>query len=131
MRQVVTVLATLDYAQAGDRVFHVSLENGQEARCVLVEGDPGALAALRGQRVVIQGMAVFYPTRRLDRIEVDRFFPGEGEPETYARIPNPLSSSPLPVEAPTPRPWGLEGIIGKWPGEEADEEIEAQLREIS
>jgi len=131
LRQAVTVVGKLDAIQHSKRRFTLVLNNGQKVRCVLVEGDLAELLPLFGKRVLVHGMGVWHLSGKLDRIEVDRVRSGEEESDFWAYLPQPRFHSELPVEEPSPRPWGLAAVIGKWPGDETDEEIDQALKRIS
>ena len=131
MRQMVTVLGKLDAIEHGSRQFTLLLDDGQRVRCVLAAGDIAALGPLFGKRVLVGGMGVWHPSGRLDRIETERVDPGEDEPPVWSVLPRPLGFlSEVPLEDPTPRPWGWAAMIGKWPGDETDEQIEEALRRL-
>jgi hypothetical protein len=130
MRQMAHVVGRLDVIDPSTRKFTLHLDDGFKAGCVLVEGDVSELAKHLGQRLAVEGMAVYELSGRLVRIEVDHFAPGAEEPSAHTRIPVPLSKFDLPPEAPTPRPWGLEATFGTWPGDETDEELLKMLEEL-
>lgn len=133
MRQMVHVVGKLDTIQHSTRKFTLQLDDGQRVRCVLVEGDVQGLAKYFGQRVAVEGMAVHELSGRLLRIEVDYVGPDEERGAyDWSRIPTPLYKSNLPLEAPTPRPFGLAGALRvPWPGDETDEEWLKMIEELS
>jgi len=131
MRQMVRVLGKLDALQHSKHRFTLLMDDGQKARCVWVDGDITPLSSLFGKRVLINGMGVWDARGKLDRIEVDRIRCGENEPDVWKWLPRPRFPSELPLEEPTPRPFGLEAMIGKWPGDETDEQIAEALKRIS
>ncbi len=130
LRQIVQVVGLLEAIQPSTRQFTIRLKNDQQVPCVLVEGEISTLQALLGKQVFISGMGVWLPTGRLERVEVDRFQPDEDERNIWSWLPIPRFPSELPPEEPTPRPLGLEAIVGKWPGDETDEELLKALKEM-
>jgi hypothetical protein len=131
LRQFVQAVGTLESTQPGTRQFTFQLDNEQKVPCVLVEGEMSAVEALLGKRIWLRGMGVWLPNRRLERVEVDGLWPSEDESDLWSWLPEPRFPSDLAPEEPSPRPFGLQAIIGKWPGDETDEQIEQALRELS
>jgi hypothetical protein len=113
--------------------FVLVLDDGQLIRGVLVDGDLSALAPLFNQRVVVHGRAVYRPSGQLLRLDAQRIDPGADEPALWSRIPEArrqkrdLGTFRQPQTPQT----GLGAIIGRWPGEETDEEIRKALEELS
>jgi hypothetical protein len=132
MRQMVSVLGKLDAIEHSTRRFTLLLDSEERVPCLLVEGEVGQLGELFGRRVLASGMAVWNRNGKLDRIEVELLEPGGGKPKLWALSPRPLGFlSDLPVDQVTPGPRGGAAIIGKWPGDETDEQIEEALKRLS
>jgi len=104
------------------------------ATCLASEIGEDDLRSLWGHDVVVTGKAVFRPSGKLLRIEAERIvvatdedlelwsddvepFEGELDRKALNRSQGPLT--------------GINALIGQWPGEESDEEMEAILEEIS
>jgi hypothetical protein len=129
---MVRLLGKVRDLQPEGHCFTLLLDDGVEVPCVLVEGDWAAVAKRKGRRTLVEGMAVWPVKGRLARVECDRVADGKGEREVWSRLPERTSVVlDLPLDAPTPRPWGIAAVIGKWPGDETEEEITRLLEEIS
>lgn len=130
----VRVAGHVDVIKYSTCTFVMRLEDGCEVRGVLVEDGAEALRPHFGKQVVVEGVAQFRPSGRLLRVDVDRI--GDATPQDLAVF----SAAPRPLSAPldarqlrrsqTPTT-GLNAVIGQWPGDETDEEVDRFLREIS
>lgn len=129
--QRVRVAGHLDVIRYSDRMFHLTLKNGKSG---VAEG-PGAgqLQSLWGKDVVVSGQAIFRPSRTVLRIEADRIEEAHGDVSPWSVEPKPLDSAIdfSQLRRVQGARSGLRAIIGKWPGDESDEEFEEALREIS
>ncbi len=131
--QRVRVVGLLEAVHPTTRSFLLRLDDGQEDRGILASGSiPDALAHLN-RRVLVLGTAVYRASGRLLRIDADAIRAGDGEPALWSRIPPPrtqgIDSSVLHV--PQSPGTGVSAIIGRWPGDETDEEIAAWLERNS
>jgi hypothetical protein len=126
------IMGTLDMIRVSTNGFAIQLE-GQEARGVLTNGDVGAFKELLGQDVVVVGKAVYRPSGKLLRIDAEAVAPAAEKDRFFARVPKPARPGydlrTALREQQHKR--GMSAIIGKWPGDETDEEIERALRELS
>jgi hypothetical protein len=130
---LVRVSGTLDTIRHSDRRMNLVLEEGV-ATCLASEIGEDHLRPLWGHDVVVTGKAVFQPSGKLLRIEAERMaaateedlelwsddvepFEGEMDPKALHRSQGPRT--------------GINSLIGQWPGEASDEEMEAILEEIS
>ncbi len=127
------VVGTLDMVRASTRSFAIRLEDGQELRGVLLVGQISDIAPLLEKQVLVLGRVQYKPSGRVLRIDADTLMPATGDMSVWSRIP-PARGQPVEIarlrQAQGPRS-GLPAIIGRWPGDESDEEIEAWLKEIS
>jgi len=131
--RLVRVSGTLDTIRHSDRRMNLVLKEGV-ATCLASEIGEDDLRSLWGHDVVVTGKAVFRPSGKLLRIEAERIvvatdedlelwsddvepFEGELDRKALNRSQGPLT--------------GINALIGQWPGEESDEEMEAILEEIS
>ena len=84
-------------------------------------------------RVLVVGTAVYRTSGNLLRVEAEDIQTGNDAPNLFSRLPTPshakLNSNDL-RESQGKRS-GMAAIMGKWPGEETEEEIEAALEQIS
>ncbi len=129
----VRVAGHLDMIRASTQTFALQLEDGNEVLGVASDEEWRAVASLFSQEVVVSGEAIFRASGRLLRLEADVIEQAGGQTSIWSRVPEPTSgvlrSSDLRRRQ-GPRS-GLAAIVGEWPGDESDEEVEAFLRQIS
>ncbi|MEX2167892.1 MAG: hypothetical protein WD851_01155 [Pirellulales bacterium] len=129
----VRIVGMLDMVRASTQAFAIKLDDGQEVRGVMLNGEIGGLSHLLEKRVLVLGRAVFRPSGRLLRVDTEYVHPASADDEFFSRVPR-ASRRRLDVrqfvrEQSNKR--GVAAIIGKWPGDETDEQIEVALRELS
>jgi len=129
----VRVAGTLDMIRASTETFAVKLDDGQEVRGVIASGDIGDLSLLFRKRVLVLGRAVYHPSGTLLRVDAEQVSLSENEPSFWSRMPQPNHKPIDKAEFRKPQgpKSGLAAIMGKWPGDESDEEIDAALKELS
>lgn len=132
-KQWVKVAGKLEVIRHTDRAFALQMEGGGAIRGVAEGIEPEDLAGLFGKSTLVEGYAVFRPSGNLLRLEAHRIDLAQGDVGLWSQIPQPLFSaidlrSLHEVQGPRS---GLNAIIGHWPGNETDEEIEVMLRAIS
>ena len=130
----VRVAGKLEQIKHSDRRFTLLMEEGTLKGVADDAIAPEELAEHFGRLVVVSGEAVFRPNGGLQRVEAKHLEPAGEAASIWSRIPRPLLGDPTSAEkyrvAQGPRS-GLAAIIGKWPGEETDDEIAAALEQIS
>jgi len=129
----VRVVGMLDMIRASTEAFAIKLDDGQEVAGVVSGGDVNSLPDLFQQRVLVLGMAVYRPSGSLLRIDAEQVSVANGEPSLWSRMPQPTRRKidrTKVVQFQGPKS-GLAAIIGKWPGDESDEDVDAALRQIS
>ena len=130
----VRVSGKLEQIKHSDRRFTLLMDEGT-LQGVADDSIPAqTLAEHFGQRVLISGEAVFRPSGSLLRVEAKHLEPaGEGT-SMWSRMPRPLLGGASGVDkyrvAQGPRS-GLAAIIGKWPGDETDEQLTDALEQLS
>jgi hypothetical protein len=127
------VAGILDMVRASTRTFAIRLEQDEELRGVLLVGDIPQIAPLVGKPVLVLGRVHYRPSGRALRIDAEEVRPAAGDVSVWSRIPPPRGRS---VQVTTLRKLqgprsGIAAVIGRWPGDESDEEIDAWLEEIS
>lgn len=131
--QRVRVVGQLDGLEASTQRFSVLLDTGDKIGGVFAEEQSDTMQSLWRQRVVVLGTAVYRASGRLLRIDAEAVKPGSTEPAVFSRMPTPshakLDSSKL--QKPQGPRSGMAAIMGRWPGDESDEEIEAALERLS
>ncbi|SFH82842.1 hypothetical protein [Planctomicrobium piriforme] len=129
----VRVVGVLDMIRASTQAFSVRLDDGQEMRGVMSPGNLSTHRELFEKRVLILGKAVYRPSGRLLRVDADEMLPASDDDTFFSAMPKPairkVELRKAVLEQAGKR--GVAGIIGKWPGDETDEEIAAALKEMS
>ena len=131
--QRVRVVGTLDMVRPSTQSFAMHLDDGQEVRGALVSGSIEDAAACLGRRVLVLGRAIYRASARLLRIDADEIAAADGEPSFWSRVP-PARRRKFDLAAyhkPQGPNSGMNAIIGRWPGDETDEEIQAALDRLS
>jgi hypothetical protein len=131
--QQVRIAGKLDMLRASTQSFAVLLDDGQEIRGVLREGDIEQISPLLNRRVLVLGKAVYRPSGRLLRVDVEEVTLPSGQEDFFSTIPKPIWKhfELRDVVRQQQHKMGIAAVIGKWPGEESDEEIEQALKELS
>ncbi len=131
--QRVRVAGTLDMVRASTRTFAIRLEEGEELRGVLVTGDIRDIAPLLEKPVLVLGRVHYRPSGRALRIDAEEVRPAAGDVSLWSRIPSPRGRSveTSALRQPQGPRSGVAAVIGRWPGDESDDEIDAWLEEIS
>jgi hypothetical protein len=114
--------------------FTMRLEDGAVVRGVLTEDGPEALRTHYGATVVVEGTAQFRPSGRLLRVDVDRIAAASrSDISVFSSEPRPLEEAvdPRRLHRHQGPKTGLNAAIGRWPGDETDEQIMEYLHEIS
>jgi len=129
------VVGRLDAVRISTQTFSLELDDGREIRGVLSDGELDPLLELFAskQRVIVRGDAVFRPSGHLLLIDADDVGPAAAESAIWSRMPEPAAGR-IDVRALRKRQGpssGLAAIVGRWPGDETDEEVEAALGALS
>lgn len=127
------VSGTLDTIRHSDRMFTLVLDGGKSAKGISEGVTAEQLAELFGRNVVVSGTAVFRAYGALLRIEAETIEPAGSDAAVWARIPAPLfhGMDMAALRQPQGLRSGVNAVIGRWPGDESEEEIAAALREMS
>jgi hypothetical protein len=131
--QRIRVVGVLDMIRMSSQGFELLLDDGSRARGVLVEGDMAAIKPLCGNRVLVQGLAIYRPSGRLLRIDANRIESGDGLPSFWSIIPPPRARKLDTRELLKPQSpgTGVSAFFGKWPGDESDAEWNAMIEGLS
>ena len=128
----VRIVGKLDSLSDSRQTFELLMDTGARVRGVLLEGSMGTLANLFRGLVLIFGHAHFRPSGELLRVDADEFrLAGEAD-QFFAKVPTPIAqrkAKPGTTER-EKMAKGLKSIMGQWPGEETDEQVELALRGI-
>jgi hypothetical protein len=131
--QRVRIAGRLDTIRHSDQMFTLILESGEVLRGIAEGIDSGILAELFGQTVMVSGKAVFRPSGSVLRIEADLIEPAIGDLSLWSHVPVGLMGAidRRTLSRPQGPRTGIHAILGRWPGDETDEEISQALDEIS
>lgn len=130
----VHLYGTLDMVRASTQGFGLKLETGEEARGILVEGHVRDLQGLLGQPVAVYGKAVYRPSGRLLRIDAAQIRAATDKDRFFAKVPRglpPRSDLKQRLREARRCRGGVGAIIGKWPGNETEEQVRQALDELS
>lgn len=130
----VRVAGHIDVIRYSTSSFLMTLSDGPQIRGVLGDANPEELRLHFGKLAVVEGAAQFRPSGALLRIDVDRIAAAsQRDLATFGIEPRPLQAV-----AERSRTWkgqgprsGINAIIGHWPGDETDEEVDRYLRDVS
>jgi hypothetical protein len=127
----VRVSGKLDMLRDSDRAFDLLLADATRVRGVW-EDDLGAILALLGKYVVVDGMAVFRPSGSLLRIEAGGMEEASAGDSYFSQLPKPAPSRTdlRAIHQPHGPNTGLSAIYGKWPGNESEEQLLAALKDL-
>lgn len=131
----VRLAGKLDQIRHSDHTLLLKLLRGNET--VKGVADPSLGDSLKrhwGQIVLIKGNAHFNVGGGLLRIEVEQLnLATKQDAELWADVPEPLNKPVLQTTFRQPQGprSGLNAIIGKWPSDETDDEITAELETLS
>ncbi len=129
----VRIVGALDMMRASTDAFAIRLDDRREVQGVFIPGGIARCKDLFQQRVLVVGAATFRPSGQVLRIEADQMSRAGAEPAMWSRVPLPRDRQ-MDVEAlrkPQGPRSGLAAVIGRWPGDETDEQVQAALRGIS
>jgi hypothetical protein len=131
--QRVRLVGKLDMIRASTQSFGVLLDDGQEIRGVLVEGDIESIGPFLNQRVLVVGKAVYRASGRPLRIDAEGVTKTADEGRFFSSIPKPVRQhfDLRETVREQQHKLGIAAIIGKWPGDETEEEIRQALKELS
>lgn len=129
----VRVVGKLDMLRASTQSFGVVLDDGQEIRGVMLDGDVEEISPLLSKRILVTGMIIYRPSGRPLRIDAEAFEEATSEGSFFSSIPKPhLKRFDLRETAREQhQKRGVAAIVGKWPGNETDDEIRQALQDLS
>ena len=132
--QSARIAGCLDSLCLSDRTFSLLLASGQTVQGLAVGVEPRDLATHFGKNVTVSGRAVFRPSGSVLRIEAEEVEPATGgDIGVWSRLPSPVFRrlDRRSLHQPQSPRSGINALIGRWPGDESDEEVLELLEEIS
>lgn len=126
----VRIAGWLETIRHSDCRFVLILPDGAKVAGTAIDLGAEALRGAFGKRVVIQGVADFRPSGNVLRINAEKVEDGtDTDLQVFGKIPRPLAAPALVTRS--SGKGGFEAILGQWPGDETEEQLFAQLRELS
>lgn len=131
--QAARIVGKLDMIRDSTQTFGLMMDDGQMVRCVMIEDDVASLMPLFKHRVAVSGRAVFRASGRLLRIETESVQEASPGDRLFAKIPTPNQREfdLRRILREQGRKRGVAAILGKWPGDETDEQIDEWIKESS
>lgn len=128
----VRIVGTLDMLRVSTQGFELRLDDGERVPGVLLKGSIVDVAEVLNRRVMIVGRAIYRASGRILRIDADSIAITDSTSSVWTKIPAPAASrSELRRSAAERRSRnGAATLIGSWPGDESDQEIDRALEEI-
>lgn len=128
------IAGLLDAIKYSDCRFTLQLADGSKLSGTAVELGQARLKAMFGKNVVVTGMVDFSSSGKPLRIQAEDLAEAKRhDASVFGRLPKPLlAPTDLRTLRATPtKHGGLEAIVGKWPGDETDEEIWQAFEDLS
>jgi len=126
----VRVVGKLDMVRHSTRSFGLLLNDGQEVRGVLQDGNPDLLQQYFGKEITIFGKAVYRPSGTLLRIDAQEIPDTVEGRSAFSVVPPALTHRAKQDRKLQTSKTGVSAFFGSWPGEETDEELLAALGEL-
>ena len=131
--QRVRLVGKLDGLEASTQRFSLLLDSEERVAGVYPEEISDRLRELWRERVLVLGTSVFRASGNLLRVEAESIDDGADASSLFSTPPIASSSrlDPNRLRKPQGARSGMAAIMGRWPGDETEEEIEAALERIS
>ncbi len=131
--QRVRLVGQLDALVASTQRFSLLLDTGEKVDGIFPEDEIDAIQALWRKRVLVLGSAIYRASGRLLRIDAEAMTSGGHEVSVFSQMPVPQNGRLDIAKLRTPQGArsGMAAIMGRWPGDESDDEIDAALERVS
>jgi hypothetical protein len=131
--QRVRLVGKLDGLEASTQRFSLLLDSGERVAGVYPEEISDRLQQLWRRRVLVLGTCVFRASGNLLRVEAESIDDGASASPLFSTPPVASRSrlDPNRLRRPQGTRSGMAAIMGRWPGDETEEEIESALERIS
>lgn len=130
MPRQIRIVGKLDMVRYSTRSFALLLDQGDEVRGVLHEGDPELLQKYWGKEITVLGKAIYRPSGSLLRLDAQEILDTTEGRTAFSRIPDALSRIPRNDKRSQTGKLGVSAFFDTWPGEETDEELLAALGDL-
>jgi len=130
--QQIRVSGVLDMIRASTNSIGVKLETGEEIRGVLIDSNAAQIHEMLDQKVTLMGKAIYRPSGNLLRVDVAELRAMQSEDSFFIKIPAPRIAAHGNESAVDSRRRNsnIAAILGRWPGDETDAEIDQVLEEL-
>ena len=131
--QRVRLVGNLDGLEASTQRFSLLLDSGERVTGVYPEEISDTLQRLWRKRVLVLGTSVFRASGNVLRVEAESIDDGANASSLFSTLPI-ASSGRLDknrLRKPQGTRSGMAAIMGRWPGDETEDEIEAALERMS
>lgn len=129
----VRISGRLDMVRASTSTFAIHLESGEEVLATAPYEIFKEVRDLLEKDILITGKAVYRPSGQLLRIDAETAREATSDSHLWSKLPTPhtqkLDNYHL-TQSQGSRS-GISAILGKWPGDETDTDIERAMEEIS
>lgn len=131
--QRVRLVGTLDGLEASTQRFSLLLDGGERVAGVYPEDISDHLQTLWRNRVLVLGTSVFRASGNLLRVEAESISDGANASPLFSAAPVASNSrlDPNRLRKPQGARSGVAAIMGRWPSDETEEEVQAALELIS
>jgi hypothetical protein len=131
--QRIRLVGTLDGLEASTQRFSLLLDSGDRVTGVYPEEISDLLRKLWKRRVLVLGTSIFRASGNLLRVEAESIEDGANASSIFSTPPIASGSrlDPNRLRRTQGTRSGMAAIMGRWPGDETDQEIEAALEQIS
>jgi len=131
--QRIRIVGKLDGLEASTQRFSVLLDSGEKVAGVFAHDHIDTMQGLWRRRVLVLGTAIYRASGRLLRVDAEAVKLGETEPSMFSRMPaTPHAKLDVAkVRRPQGPRSGMAAIMGQWPGDESDEQVDAALERLS
>jgi hypothetical protein len=126
----IRIVGKLEMIRHSTRSFALVLDNGEEVKGVLKEGDPDLLQHYFGRDITVFGKAIYRPSGSLLRVDAYELLDSTEGRAVFSSVPDALGvqlKSPRKLQTPKT---GVSAFFGSWPGEESDGELLAALGDL-
>jgi hypothetical protein len=129
----VRVAGLLDSLTATRRAFQLKLSDGTTIRGRFEEDAREQFQELWNQQVLVTGQAEFKPSGFVRHIQAERIEPATERHQIWSEQPRASQTEfdTREFRRSQEHKEGLAALVGQWPGDETDEQIDAELRKLS
>lgn len=127
--RLIRIVGKLDMLRMSDHLFQLITGGNAKVRGIWTP-DRISLKDFFGEEVYIEGKASYRPNGGLASIEASAVRRATEEDDQFRQLPK-VASAQIRLDISDRSDNGFGHIIGKWPGDESDDDIRAWLQELS